>query len=141
MDCRSCHNQLNNYLDGKLSLSQKQELDEHVAACASCHAMLGTHMLVQTFIDNEKAMYPSPFLADRIKETIHNLPQAKRPTPTVWMTPMRQIAAAAAIIACLTSGYLLGQTYVSHMNASDTNEEISMLNDAYIENIDLVLNE
>ena len=60
MNCRDFEELLSAYADGELAGIQRDQLDEHLAICADCQAVLGDYMKIREQLSSLRATPPLP---------------------------------------------------------------------------------
>ena len=106
---------LEKYLEGRLSADVQASLDAHMSECSSCRTeldeMLESHQLLSVFAvtEDDPALEPTPGFSIKVLQSID---AAGRPAPW-WMAfpqslqMFRQVALAAVLLVVLASGYVL----------------------------------
>ncbi|HXZ19056.1 MAG TPA: zf-HC2 domain-containing protein [Candidatus Acidoferrales bacterium] len=80
MNCERMESQLIAYLDGRASVSERREVDQHLAACAACRARVEGFRGVWKMLDETPAPEPSAWFDARLRQRI-----AAEPPPGIWM--------------------------------------------------------
>jgi len=71
--------QLIAYLDGRASVRERREVDQHVAACAGCRARVEEFRGVWKLLEEAPAPEPSAWFDARLRQRI-----AAQPPPALW---------------------------------------------------------
>jgi anti-sigma factor RsiW len=98
MKCEDVSNELILYLDGKSKLANRQEIEQHLATCAACHAKAEEFRKVWTTLDGLPAVEPSFGFDARVRQRIAAEPQRKW---FEWFVPQPRLAFSAALLIAL----------------------------------------
>lgn len=64
LDCKHIWRELSNYLDGDVSPALRQDIEDHVAQCRHCAALLdSTHNIIVLIADERRLELPVGFSA------------------------------------------------------------------------------
>jgi len=80
MNCEHIESQLISYLDGRASVRERREVDQHLASCAACRARVEGFRGVWRVLDETPATDPSGWFDARLRRRI-----AAEPPPGFWM--------------------------------------------------------
>lgn len=98
MKCQDISNELILYLDGKSKLADQQEIERHLATCASCHAKAEEFRKVWTTLEELPGVEPSFGFDARVRQRIAAEPQRKW---FGWFVPQPRLAFSAALLIAL----------------------------------------
>lgn len=79
MNCERIESYLIAYLDGRASVSERREVDLHLAGCAACRARVEGFRGVWKVLEETPATEPSAWFDARLRQRI-----ATEPPPGVW---------------------------------------------------------
>jgi len=79
MKCERMESELIAYLDGRVTVHERREVEQHLAACAECRARLEGFRGVWKVLDDAPAADPSAWFDARLRQRI-----AAEPAPGVW---------------------------------------------------------
>jgi anti-sigma factor RsiW len=80
MNCERFESQLIAYLDGRASVGERREVEQHLAACAACRARVEGFRGVWEVLDETPAPEPTAWFDARLRQRI-----AAEPPPGLWM--------------------------------------------------------
>ncbi len=80
MNCGRIESQWIDYLDGRVSAAERREVEQHLAACASCRARVEGFRGVWKVLEETPAPEPSAWFDARLRQRI-----AAEPPPGIWM--------------------------------------------------------
>jgi anti-sigma factor RsiW len=101
MNCEKIESQLIGYLDGRASVHERRDVDQHLASCAACRARVEGLRGVWNVLDEAPAPEPSAWFDARLRQRI-----AAEPPPTVWSRmagwlPQPRLALATLALVCV----------------------------------------
>jgi anti-sigma factor RsiW len=79
MNCERMESQLIAYVDGRASVHERREVEQHLAACAACRARVEGFRGVWKALEEVPAPEPSAWFDARLRQRI-----AAEPPPGVW---------------------------------------------------------
>ena len=108
MSCQEITILLNDYLDGVLSPTQKQEVEAHLKECSTCQELLSNLQQVRVTLREFPQISVPPSLAEKLYQ-IPAKKKAKWPTWLGWLArPLpQQITATLAALSLAISFYTL----------------------------------
>lgn len=137
MNCVTCKNQVEAYLEGKLSEGAEMLVEAHLSSCNDCAALYRTMLLVNRITTHEKSILPNPFMATRILARIDALDELRFSRPKKVLKP---VLIGVTIAAAVLFGVFTGSMYQSDTFRRNVPEELSYLNDASMESVDFYTN-
>ncbi|HVN09746.1 MAG TPA: zf-HC2 domain-containing protein [Patescibacteria group bacterium] len=98
MKCEQMESQLIGYLDGRVTVRERREVEQHLAACADCRARVAGFRGVWKVLEETPAAEPSAWFDARLRQRI-----AEEPAPGVWARvaqwlPQRRLALASLML-------------------------------------------
>lgn len=99
MECKKCHSQLSDYLEGKLNMQKMQAMAAHLNVCSDCHSFASFLKSTFDIIQEEKQIQPDAFMYSRIMAGIVSIP-ARGKVKNNFLT-LRWITAVAAGLVLL----------------------------------------
>lgn len=142
MNCKSCQNELANYLLDEVTPVKAKEnvrVAEHLAACASCGEELASLKNTMALLDTWKVPEPSPYFDQKLAVMLRE-EQAK--APAGWLEKIRErllfntgrqfrpaLAGALALVLLLGGGGFIG---VSSFNQPEEPKVSATVNDLQI---------
>ena len=103
MNCERIETQLIAYLDGRASVRERREVDQHLAACAACRARVEEFRGVWKVLEETPAPEPSAWFDAKMRQRI-----AAEPPPGVWSRALAwlpQPRLALASLALIAVGF------------------------------------
>lgn len=79
MKCQQMESQLIAYLDGRATVRERREVEQHLAACAECRARVEGFRSVWKVLEETPAAEPSAWFDARLRQRI-----AAEPAPGMW---------------------------------------------------------
>ena len=79
MNCEGMESQLIAYLDGRASVRERREVEQHLALCAACRARVEGFRGVWKVLEEAPAPEPSAWFDARLRQRI-----AEEPPPALW---------------------------------------------------------
>jgi len=73
MECKKCHSQLSDYLEGKLEKQEMQEIAAHLNVCSDCSSFAIFLKSTLDIIEEEKQIQPDAFMYSRIMAGLDSL--------------------------------------------------------------------
>ena len=98
MNCERMESQLIAYLDGRASVRDRREVDQHLAACAACRARVEEFRGVWKLLEEAPAPEPSAWFDARLRQRI------AEESPRAWWTllmgwlPQPRLALASLLL-------------------------------------------
>lgn len=145
MNCERMESQLIAYLDGRASVAERREVDQHLAACAACRARVEGFRGVWKILDETPAPEPSAWFDARLRQRI-----AAEPPPGIWMRmaawlpqPRLALATLALVLvgiwaATVTGPQLPGRAATSPVAMSEEQNFRMIKNMQVLENYDVL---
>jgi len=138
MDCQLCKQELDSYLEDKLSEDLKNQIDAHLLICSDCKEFYRLQILADRVIAAEKKLEVKPFLTTRVMAEIENREfRSVRSIPNVLRPVLITISMAAAIFL----GVIMGSIPQYQHIRETIPVELALIDDTRIESIDLLSNE
>jgi anti-sigma factor RsiW len=103
MNCERMESQLIAYLDGRASVRERREADQHLAACPACRARVEGFRGVMKLLDEAPVTEPSAWFDAQLRRRI-----AAEPPPSLWSSVaawLPQPRLALASLALIAVGY------------------------------------
>jgi anti-sigma factor RsiW len=107
MSCERMESRILSYIDGRLKESERQDVEKHLAACATCQLRVEEFRAVSGLLDELPIIEPSPAFNARV----HALVAAEPPRRQSWwawlhVSPRIAFAASALLLAGLWLGFV-----------------------------------
>lgn len=105
MDCKTFHDRLNDFVEGRLPDETMRLMEAHVQGCKPCALRLKACLAMESAIALERNERINPFASTRILQFIEHRP-VKHPRPVYAL--LRPVAATLALSLALLLGYMIG---------------------------------
>ena len=96
MNCGQTEKKLVGYLDGKLAIAERRQLEAHLAICTACQERAAGFRSVWDVLDELPALAPSPAFDSRVRSRVRQEPV--RAGFWSWIVPSPRIAIAATAL-------------------------------------------
>lgn len=144
MNCGQTEKKLVGYLDGKLAVAERRQLEAHLAICTACQERAAGFRSVWDVLDELPALAPSPAFDNRVRSRVRQEPV--RAGFWSWIVPSPRIAfaATALLIASIwLSSFQPARLVVTHpgggTTVQNTEAEFAMIKDLpVLEDYDVV---
>jgi anti-sigma factor RsiW len=103
MSCRGYEEQIGDYVDGTMDEAQRASFESHLAACASCRAMVADFTVIRTASLSLQPQLPSPQVWQKIAAAIEAEPKPPLGfSGARWWRAFAPAAAMAVLVAALS---------------------------------------
>jgi len=143
MDCKSCRNELDKYLEGRLADKTGNEVEQHLRECNTCSSLFSRLKLADQFFESEKKAESNPFLSTRVMAAIDSIEnrQAVKSMQSFAVRFLKPALITITVTAAIFLGILAGNIGRNSLSASQIPEEIVYLNDSGLESLNLYITE
>lgn len=143
MKCKTCIENFEKYLEGKLPEGTKKEFRAHLAECADCHKAFSTLLISEKYFKEEKQIVSNPFLSTRIMAKIEALEAKAKALERVpvYSRVLKPVLVAASIVIAVFLGITAGNLYQPLQSENSLPEEAIYFDDAGMENLAYLLTE
>ena len=100
MSCSRIEKQMLAYLDGRLKVSEQQDVEKHMAACAACRLRVNEFRAVSGLLDELPLIEPSEAFDLRVHARVAAEPAKK--SWWAWYAPSPRVAFAASMLLLAT---------------------------------------
>src|SRR5271165_7298635 len=97
MSCEKMAGRILGYLDGRLSESERLEVEKHLASCAPCSVRVNEFRAVSGLLDELPVIEPSPEFDLRVRARVAAEPVKE--SWWAWLAPSPRVAMAGALLA------------------------------------------
>ena len=139
MNCQLCQNELDGYLVGTLPEGTGIQVAEHLKSCSVCSESFQLLKLANKVMDAEMKVQSNPFLITRIMagiEEMENQSAGFHHIPA-YQKVLKPILISVSLAAAIFFGVVLGSTFLSTESDQRIPVELSYMNDAALESVDL----
>ncbi len=141
MNCSSCQQKLESYINGTLSEDMQQNLRIHLEECEKCHEVYSGMVILNRAIQQERSVTSNPFLATRIMEQINQPEETLVHKSFGWSRVLQPVLLTASVALALFMGIAAGNLYSSTKVQNSVPEELMLMDDASIESLNLIITE
>jgi anti-sigma factor RsiW len=144
MNCGQTEKKLVGYLDGKLAIAERRQLEAHLAICTACQERAAGFRSVWDVLDELPALAPSPAFDSRVRSRVRQEPVRAGFWSWIVPSPRIAIAATALLIASIwLSFFQPARLVVTHpaggAAVQNTEAEFGMIKDLpVLEDYDVV---
>ena len=141
MNCQICQDESDNYRGGKLPGDLRIQIEKHLQECSECAAIYKMESIADSIIAQEKKISPAVNLTSRIMDSIESLEDTGRKIPNPFMRVIQPALVIASIAAAIFIGVLIGNIYKPAATTFSRPVELSLMDDATIESVNILSNE
>ena len=141
MNCQLCQKESDAYREGRLPADTRTQVETHLRVCKKCAESYKLQTLAERVINKEKELLPNPFLQTRIMAQIENLETSRNRVIPTYMRALRPAVITTSLAAAIFLGVIMGNIYKPSSSAKTIPVELSLINDATIESVDILSNE
>ena len=140
MNCQLCQKEFDAYREDKLSGVVRVQVEAHLESCPDCSVSYQLLILANKVMDAEKETQSNPFLVTRIMSGIEEMESKNRSFQPIltYQRILKPILIGVSLAAAIFSGVVLGSTYLSTESDQRVPVELSYMNDAALESVDLL---
>ena len=136
MNCSTCQNNLDAYLEIKLPKEMQMAVADHLESCNQCKALYDEMKQAYNIIEAEKAVVSNPFLVTRVMTAIENQEAALNTKPAYKRIIQTALIAASIAIAVI-GGIGAGNLYSTVPGNKAIPDEMVFMNDAALESLNV----
>jgi predicted anti-sigma-YlaC factor YlaD len=141
MNCKACQKESDNYREGKLSDDLRIQIVTHLKNCAECADNYRLMSLAESIINQERAIEPNHDFTSRIMGRIEKIEESEIKVRIPFMRVLQPALIITSIAATIFIGVLIGNIYKPANTGNARPIELSLIDDAAIESIDILSNE
>jgi hypothetical protein len=112
MNCKRCHKKLIQYLEESLQVSERQEVEQHLLECASCHGFADYLKETLATIESSRITTPDPFFYTRVKAKLEKQEESFHARP-VFARILQPAMFTLILIAAIYAGLKIGDYALS----------------------------
>jgi anti-sigma factor RsiW len=101
MNCGQTEKKLVAYLDGKLAIAERRQMEAHLALCTACQERAAGFRSVWDVLDELSALAPSPAFDNRVRARVRQEPVRAGFWSWIVPSPRMAFAATALLIASI----------------------------------------
>jgi predicted anti-sigma-YlaC factor YlaD len=139
MNCHFCQKESDAYHKGTLSDGLRMQVEMHLEHCSDCSESFQLWAAANEVMEAEKAVKSNPFLVTRIMAGIEEMEHegATRLRIPAYQKVLKPILISASLAAAIFIGVFVGSTYLPTGTVQRIPVELSYMNDAALESVDL----
>ena len=139
MNCQLCQKELDAYREGTLPEGIRIQVENHLGDCKECAESYHLLNLSDHVIGEEKKMRSNPFLVTRIMAGIEELEQNREIHMhiPVYQKVLKPLLMSVSIAAAIFIGVMFGNIYLPDHPTNNLPVELSYMNDAALESVEL----
>ena len=140
MNCQLCQNEFDAYREGKMPDGTRIQVEKHLKSCSVCTESFHLLVLANKVMDAESKVQSNPFLVTRIMSGIEEMEQKSGsydPIPA-FQRVLRPILISVSLAAAIFTGVVVGSLYLSTESVQRIPVELSYMNDAALESVNLL---
>ena len=143
MNCNTCKENLEAYLNGRLPEDMMRDMKDHMVQCADCKDSYATLLLSEAVIREERLLEPNPFLSTRVMAKIQAMEEAagRAEKATVFSRIWQPVFVTLTVALAIFIGVMAGNVYRHAQFSDQLPEELVYLNDAAMESVSVLMNE
>lgn len=140
MSCGRMEKQIMPYVDGRLKVSEQQQVEAHLAACAACRVRVNEFRAVSGLLDELPQIEPSGAFDARVRARV-----AAEPVKQSWWSvfapsPRAAFAASLLLLATIWIGSRPGNVNPTNSAANGAMQNIDPNDLPVLENYDILAN-
>lgn len=139
MNCQFCQKESDAYHKGNLSEGLRIQVEIHLEGCRDCSESYQLWAIANEVMEDEKAAQSNPFLVTRIMAGIEEMELegvTSRRIP-VYQMVLKPLLISVSLAAAVFVGVTVGSTYLPTSDSQRIPVELSYMNDAALESVDL----
>ena len=139
MNCQLCQKELNAYREGLLPEGIRVQVENHLGDCIECAESFHLVSLANKVMDEEKRLQSNPFLITRIMAGIEELEQNRESHQRIpsYQKVLKPVLISVSIAAAIFIGVMVGNIYLPTQPTNHLPVEMTYMNDAALESVDL----
>jgi anti-sigma factor RsiW len=141
MNCQLCQEESDKYFEGKLSDDFRIQVESHLEQCTECAESYRIQSIADSIINEEKAISPAVNLTARIMDRIESMENTGRKISKPFMRVLQPALIITSMAAAIFIGVLIGNIYKPSGTIISRPVELSLIDDAAIESVDILSNE
>jgi len=141
MNCHSCQEESDAYREDKLSSATRIQVEDHLRDCRECSVNFKLLALADKVISEEKEILSNPFIQTRIMAGIEHSETTLPDIEPLDTRSLRPAIIALSLAAAILAGVFVGNISRPEVRVNKTPYELTLINDASIESVELFLND
>lgn len=139
MSCQLCQKELDAYREGLLPEGIRGQVENHLGDCIECAESFRLISLSDQVMEEEKRLLPNPFLVTRIMAGIEEREQIHERNQRIpaYQKVLKPVLVSVSIAAAIFIGVMVGNIYLPTQPTNHLPVEMTYMNDAALESVDL----
>lgn len=117
------------------------QAESHLETCDSCKRIYNIQLLANRVMNSEKGTVVNPFLATRVMTGIETLENAGYEKESFNVRILRSALITISLAAAVFFGIVLGNLSRPDVNSNKIPVELALINDAFLESVNILSNE
>jgi len=138
MNCQLCQKESDAYREGKLPHDLRTQIEAHLEVCEKCQESYNLQILADKVINYEKDLLPNPFISTRIMSSIENLESPGYSRISLLGRVLKPALITVSLAAAIFYGILIGNIYQPYGSSRQIPVELSLIDDAAIESVNIL---
>jgi len=142
MNCQLCQKESDAYHEGSLPKGIRLQVETHLGDCKECAESYHLMSLAIRVVEEEKRLHTNPFLVTRIMTGIEELEQLRESNIRIpiYQKVLKPFLFSISVAAAILIGVMFGNIYLPSHTTNKLPVELSYMNDAALESVDLFSN-
>jgi len=140
MDCQLCNKELDGYLSGLLDDNMHNKVKAHLEVCGECAETCRVQSLADSVINFEKGITPDNHLVSRVMAQIEKGEEGSYDGTYRFMKVLKPALITTSMAAAIFAGVLMGNIYKPSIKEPARPVELTLIDDAAIESVDILSN-
>lgn len=142
MNCELCKQESEAYREGKLPEGIRDQIKSHLESCNDCAKIFDLMNIADNVIKEEKKLQSNPFLVTRIMAGIEALESSRANGERIpaYRKVLKPVLISVSVAVAIFMGIITGNLYQPTTEYGKIPVEMTYMNDAALESIDLLSN-
>jgi predicted anti-sigma-YlaC factor YlaD len=140
MNCKLCKKELESYREGRLPEGSRAQVKAHLEDCEDCAESYQMMMLADKVMAEEKSVQSNPFLATRVMAGIEAIEQRQTDRIPLYRKVIKPALVTISLTIAILIGVLVGNVYQSTSQQGNIPVELTYMDDAALESVNLLSN-
>ncbi|HEY9125043.1 MAG TPA: hypothetical protein PK252_01350 [Bacteroidales bacterium] len=138
MNCDLCKRELEAYREGRLPDGIRAQVEHHLHNCHDCTLYYHALIAAEKVMDEEKSAQHNPFLSTRIMAGIEALESSQK---RVRQGILKPVLISISIVIAVFIGITMGQLYKPAKQSNVIPAELTYMDDASMESLNVFVTE
>jgi hypothetical protein len=138
MNCELCHKEFDAWHKDLLTPAMRDQVETHLKECSECNEFYKVQILTDRVIAREKGLQINPYLSTRVMAEIG---KSQAENKVFFPGILKPVLITVSMAAAVFLGVMMGSIPQRNLNGNELPLELSLIDDAGLESIDVLLNE